>query len=156
MINKLSYAVIFFGVFIFIFRAMGGVDYAIYYYSRIVEGDTIMVNNQCYSIPDTWVIDSVEARNDIIISNLRKKEGDEYLYISVFNGQHASIEIARNKLIPINKNTDSFSIYELSALSKDNPVRYWSFVQKYNITILGDRADVLELFSHSIQPSACK
>ncbi|MEN8128817.1 MAG: hypothetical protein ABFS45_01200 [Pseudomonadota bacterium] len=152
MIRKFSYLFVIFGLLGFLTLIPGVMDGAIYYYFRATNGDTIDINNQCFSVPEKWVIDSVEDRNGRTIYNLRKKEGEQYIFASVFYGDGSSIPGIQN-LVPVKRNGDLFSIYELSVLPAGNTVRYWSFVSSQSLIIIGRRLSVLESLSLAIRPS---
>ncbi len=152
MIRKLSFLFVIFGLLGFLTLIPGAMDGAIYYYFRAINGDTIDINNKYFSVPEKWVIDSVEDRNGRVIYNLRKREGEQYIFASVFYGDDSSVP-GFQYLVPVKTNGDLFSIYELSLLPAGNAARYCSFVTSHSLIIVGRRLSVLESLSLAIRPS---
>ena len=133
----------------------GTVDKSIYYYFRIQNGNVITLTNGCYSVPDLWVIDSIEKNKNRLIYNLRHKVDDDDHFMSVFSVTNDEvIDLKKNNIIKLRN--DLVSIYELGGLSPENTVRYWGYIDKYNIILLGRSVEMLELYSPSFSKMECK
>lgn len=154
MIKKLTYFFILSG-FIGLFTLIpGSVDRVIYYYFRITDGSAIELSKQCYSLPDGWVIDSIEKGDERKIYNLRLKVKREFKFASVFHGTRRMVPNIQN-LIPLYEVDDYFKIYELSALPSKNTVRFWALVPKNNLIIMSSEIDVLKSLSLNFRPFSC-
>jgi len=154
MKKTLLYSVLIIGMLGFITLIPGVVDGIIYNYFRFANGDVIVLDEQCYGVPDHWIIDSVDNHNQKTINNLRSKVDDRYVFSSILSGNENPIpEIG--KLKPIKKKEGVFAIYELNTLPAENSVRYWSYIVNHDLIIMGTSTDILEELSLSIKLTDC-
>lgn len=142
MIKKLSYIFVLVGLSGFLTLIPGVFDKAVYWYFRAVEGSTIVIGDDCITLPYGWVIDSTDSHKGHALFNLRRKTEDGYLFVSVVFGTSSIID-NQEALNPVKAVPGLYSVYELAGLAPTNTVRYWSIVPDENLVIMGRDVDLL-------------
>lgn len=120
---------------------------------RFVNGDAIKLGTQCYRVPDNWFIDRVESIGNRTVYNLLTRANGAYLSTSITYEQGVALPVDE-QLIKAKEST--FNVYELAALQKENRFRYWSYIFKHELIVMGESIDSVKNLSQSIVPMDCK
>jgi len=155
MIQKLSYALIVIGLLGFITLIPGFFDKAEYVYYRAKGGSLMELNSKCFSVPDGWVISSVDKKVDLKTFSLRTEIDGRYYFVTVIAGKSSSIPGFTN-LKPIKMMDGKYSIYEISKLPSNNSVRYWAIAPDKNLIVMGRDINMLESLLGGVMSQSCQ
>lgn len=152
MIKWLTYVLITFGLLGFLTLIPGFMDQSIYCYFRMYHGNTMDINDNRFTVPEAWIIDSIEKRDELHIYNLRSKNNKEFTFASVFHGDETSVPYIKS-LEPVDDENESYGVYELRNLPPNNPVRYTVTVPQYQLIIVGEKLESVRFLASEIQLS---
>ncbi|NOQ79360.1 MAG: hypothetical protein GQ546_08160 [Gammaproteobacteria bacterium] len=154
MIKYILYTFIVIGLLGLLTFIPGFNDELEFYYLRFQTGDSIEVNEQCYLIPKPWIVDSKDIHSGEVTYTLRKNENNEYYFSTVIYGNEDTIPHLKS-LKPLKIHNDVYRIYKLSNLSEENPVRYWLYLPKLELILLGESIEQLESLSLNLMVTQC-
>ena len=120
---------------------------------RVVNGDVIKLGTQCYRVPDNWFIDRVESIDSRTVYDLLTRANDKYFSTSITYERGVALPVDE-QIIKAKEST--FNIYELDALQKESRFRYWSYIFKHELIVMGKSIDSVKNLSKSIVPMDCK
>jgi hypothetical protein len=120
---------------------------------RFVNGDSIILGARCYRVPENWFIDRVDSIEKRKVYDLTTRAKDKYISTSITHEMGVVLP-ADERLIKAKEST--FNIYELAALQEASRFRYWSYIFKYELIIMGESIDSVKSISRSIETTDCK
>lgn len=149
---------------LFVFMSLGAItlipgvmDSLIFHYHKItkkfINGDAINLGTQCYRVPNNWFIGSVESIDNRNVYNLLTRADGKYLSTSITYERGVALPVDE-QLIKAKEST--FNVYELTALQKESRFRYWSYIYKHELIVMGESIDSVKNLSQSIVPMDCK
>jgi len=113
------------------------------------------LNSKCFSVPDGWVISSVDKKVDLKTFSLRTEIDGRYYFVTVIAGKSSSIPGFTN-LKPIKMMDGKYSIYEISKLPSNNSVRYWAIAPDKNLIVMGRDINMLESLLGGVMSQSCQ